>query len=92
MTPATVRRRVVVAGRVQGVWFRESCREQAAALGVSGWVRNCADGTVEGVFEGPPAAVERLVTWCGEGPSRARVTSVRTTDEAPVGDSGFRVR
>lgn len=87
-----VRRRVVVEGRVQGVWFREACREQAVALGVAGWVRNLADGTVEGVFEGPPATVERLVTWCRTGPSRARVDRVATSEEIPVGDAGFRVR
>ena len=92
MTSATVRRRVVVSGRVQGVWFRESCREQAVALGVSGRVRNCVDGTVEGVFEGPPAAVERLLTWCRTGPSRASVDSVTTTDEIAVGEQGFQVR
>ncbi len=87
-----VRTRVIVTGRVQGVWFRETCREQAAALGVSGWVRNQADGKVEGVFEGPPAAVARLVTWCHDGPSRARVDRVETTDREPVGERGFRVR
>jgi acylphosphatase len=87
-----IRTRVIVSGRVQGVWFRESCREQAVVLGVAGWVRNRVDGTVEGMFEGPPAAVERLVTWCHEGPSRARVERVETAEEAPVGDAGFRVR
>jgi acylphosphatase len=91
LTPATIRRRVVASGRVQGVWFRESCREQAVALGVAGWVRNRADGTVEAVFEGPPAAVERLVAWCREGPSRARVDAVETSEASPVGDTGFRV-
>jgi acylphosphatase len=90
--PASVRVRVVVSGRVQGVWFRESCREQAVALGVAGWVRNRADGTVEGVFEGPPAAVERLVTWCRTGPSRARVDGFTTTAETAVGDTAFQVR
>ncbi len=84
--------RVVITGRVQGVWFRESCREQAVGLGVAGWVGNRGDGTVEGVFEGPPAAVDRLVTWCRTGPSRARVDAVATADEIPVGDTGFRVR
>ncbi len=92
MGEGDVRRRIVISGRVQGVWFRESCRGQAIALGVAGWVRNRADGTVEGVFEGPLAAVERLVTWCLAGPSQARVDAVATTDETPVGVSGFRVR
>ena len=92
MAEAAIRVRVVVTGRVQGVWFRESCRERAVAVGVAGWVRNRADGTVEGVFEGPPAAVDRLVTWCRTGPSHARVDTVATADEIPVGDAGFRVR
>jgi acylphosphatase len=84
--------RVVVSGRVQGVWFRESCRDAAVAAGASGWVRNLADGTVEAVFEGPEAAVERVVAWCREGPPRARVDEVQVTAEAPVGEAGFRVR
>jgi acylphosphatase len=89
---AVVRRRVVVTGRVQGVWFRESCRQEAEALGVTGWVRNLPDGTVEGGFEGASAAVDRLVAWCHEGPSRARVDRVDVTHETPVGEHGFAVR
>ena len=87
-----VRRRVLVSGRVQGVWFRESCREQAMAVGVVGWVRNLADGRVEAVLEGPEAAVARVVAWCCEGPRRARVDGVEATAETPVGERGFRVR
>jgi acylphosphatase len=87
-----VRRRVFVAGRVQGVWFRESCRTAALEAGVAGWVRNCADGRVEAVLEGPPAAVERVVGWCHEGRPPARVDSVDIRDELPVGEVGFRVR
>lgn len=86
------RRRVVVSGRVQGVWFRESCGEQARTLGVAGWVRNLADGRVEAVFEGPPAAVDRMVAWSHEGPPRARVDGVEVVAEPPVGEAGFRVR
>ena len=92
MAETAVRRRVVVSGRVQGVWFRESCRDAAVAAGVVGWVRNLADGTVEAVFEGPEAAVERAVAWCREGPPRARVDAVDVTAEALVGEAGFRVR
>ena len=86
-----VRRRVLVSGRVQGVWFRESCREQAEAAGVSGSVRNRNDRRVEAVFEGDADAVLALITWCGVGPPRAVVTGVEVIDEEPTGESGFRV-
>ncbi len=82
---------MVVTGRVQGVWFRESCRREAVAVGVAGWVRNASDGTVEAVLEGPPAAVERVVRWCRSGPSGARVDAVDVSVESPVGERGFRV-
>ena len=88
----TVRRRVLVSGRVQGVWFRESCRAEALAAGVAGWVRNLSDGRVEAVLEGPPAAVERVVVWCRAGPRGARVDAVEVSVETPVGEAGFRVR
>lgn len=91
MTSDTVRRRVLVSGRVQGVWFRETCRERALAVGVSGWVRNRADGRVEAVFEGPGAAVERAVEWCRRGPRRAQVERVEVHDEQPAGERVFRV-
>jgi acylphosphatase len=81
-----------VAGRVQGVWFRESCRQEAEAIGASGWVRNRSDGTVEAVFEGSPGVVERLVRWCRDGPPRARVDRVDVTVEEPAGEQGFAVR
>ncbi len=90
--PVRVRARVFVSGRVQGVWFRESCREQAVALGLGGWVRNRSDGRVEVVIEGPEAAVERLVAWCHEGPSHARVDGVEVLREAATGEPGFHVR
>jgi acylphosphatase len=90
--PSTTRARVFVAGRVQGVWFRESCRDRALAAGVTGWVRNLHDGRVEAVLEGPPAAVKRVVQWCREGPPRARVDSVEVQSETPVGESGFHAR
>ena len=92
VAPAPVRRRVVVSGRVQGVFFRDTCEREARAAGVGGWVRNCRDGTVEAVFEGEPAAVDRVVAWCRHGPPRAVVTRVDVTDEAPEGDPTFRVR
>lgn len=92
MTGNRVRRRVHVAGRVQGVWFRESCRDRALDAGVSGWVRNLDDGRVEVVLEGPAAAVDEVVAWCRQGPPRARVDRVDRVDEEPVGEQGFRVR
>ncbi|MFT3855654.1 MAG: acylphosphatase [Ilumatobacteraceae bacterium] len=87
-----VRPKVIVAGRVQGVWFRESCRREATAAGVSGWVANRADGTVHAVLEGEPAAVDRVLAWIRRGPSRAEVTDVVVTVEEPVGEHGFIVR
>ncbi len=87
-----VRRRVVISGRVQGVFFRESCRQQAGEQGLAGSVRNLEDGTVEAVFEGPPDAVGRLVEWCRGGPRHAVVESVAVFDSQPIGESSFQVR
>jgi len=86
-----IRRRVVVSGRVQGVGYRESCRRRAERLGVSGWVRNRADGSVEAVFEGPAESVDAAVEWCREGPRWAAVRSIEVYDEGPEGLAGFRV-
>ncbi len=86
------RKRVLVSGEVQGVFFRDTCRRIAVEHGVSGWVRNLPDQRVEAVFEGPPEAVEHLVTWAGRGPAHARVTGVEVHDEAPQGLSGFAIR
>ncbi len=83
---------MVVHGRVQGVFYRDTCRREASARRVAGWVRNCADGTVEAVFEGDAEAVRAMVAWAGEGPAYARVDRVDEYDEEPVGDTGFRVR
>ncbi len=87
-----IRVRVVVTGRVQGVWFRESCHEQARVEGIAGWIRNRSDGAVEAEFEGPEAAVERLIAWCRTGPPRARVDGVDTQQIPIVGAAGFQVR
>ena len=87
-----IRRRVVVHGQVQGVFFRDSTRRLAQQRGVNGWVANRWDGTVEAVFEGEPEAVERLVAFCRDGPRGAQVESVDVTEEEPEGLSGFNVR
>jgi acylphosphatase len=88
----SIRRRVVVHGRVQGVTFRGATRQRARALGLAGWVRNRADGTVEAVFEGPPEAVEAALDFCREGPRWARVEGVDVLEEAPEGLADFDVR
>ena len=90
--PAEARARVVVSGRVQGVFFRDETRRRARSHGVAGWVANRRDGSVEAVFEGPREAVESMVRWCGRGPSGARVDDVQTAWEDPRGDEGFVVR
>ncbi len=87
-----VRRRVLVEGHVQGVWFRESARRQAHALGVAGWVRNREDGTVEAELEGPAADVDALVAWFGRGPSGARVDRTEVGAVEPLGERAFVVR
>jgi acylphosphatase len=87
-----VRTRVVAHGRVQGVFYRDTCRREASASGVAGWVRNCPDGTVEAVFEGDADAVRRMVEWAREGPSYARVDRLDEYDEEPAGESAFRIR
>jgi acylphosphatase len=86
-----IRRRVVVNGTVQGVFFRASCQREAAAHGVAGWVSNRPDGAVEAVFEGDEAAVSALIEWCRQGPPHADVTSVDVNDEEPEGLSAFSV-
>jgi acylphosphatase len=90
---ARVRCRLLIRGRVQGVWYRGSARETAARLGVSGWVRNLRDGRVEAEAEGCRGSVERLIAWCHEGPPAARVTDVNVMWIEPTGaDAGFEVR
>jgi len=86
-----IRRRVVVRGTVQGVFFRASCQREAYARGVAGWVANRPDGAVEAVFEGADSAVEALVAWCRQGPPHAAVSGVDVTDEEPEGLAGFDV-
>jgi acylphosphatase len=87
-----VRAHVFVSGRVQGVGYRASTRDEARAREVDGWVRNLDDGRVEAVFEGPRDAVEALVAWCHDGSPAARVDGIDTEHEPPEGLDGFRVR
>jgi acylphosphatase len=91
VTADSVRVRVRVTGRVQGVFFRDACRERARAEGLGGWVRNTADGAVEAEFEGSAAAVDRLVAWCRTGPPRAEVDDLETNLVPAVGDRRFRI-
>lgn len=88
----TIARDVVVSGRVQGVFFRDSTRREARRLGVTGWVRNCPDGTVRAHVEGVPEAVAELVRWCREGPRHADVDDVRVSEAESEGGRGFEVR
>ncbi len=87
-----IRRRVVIEGLVQGVWFRDTCQREARTLGITGWVRNRADGRVEAVFEGPIDDVLTMVNWCQVGPERARVDAIEVYEEHVVGERGFKIR
>jgi acylphosphatase len=87
-----VRKRVLISGDVQGVFFRDTCRRTAARHGVHGWVRNLPDGRVEAVFEGAADQVDRLVAWARRGPSRATVSDVDVRVERPEGLTAFTIR
>ena len=87
-----IRRRVIVHGRVQGVFFRDSVRRLAQQRAVAGWVTNRWDGKVEAVFEGEQDAVERLIDFCRTGPRGAQVDSVEVSEEEPEALTGFSVR
>lgn len=87
-----VRKRVVVSGVVQGVFFRSETQRVAQGLGLSGWVRNVRDGSVEAVFEGPEDAVDAAVAWCADGPPRAVVEDLAVEPEPAEGLVGFTVR
>jgi acylphosphatase len=87
-----VRRRAVVSGRVQGVWYRDTARREADRLGLAGSATNQEDGTVLLEAEGPTAAVEAFLAWAAEGPPRARVDAVWAEAVDPTGQAGFTVR
>ena len=88
---ATVRRRVVAHGRVQGVFFRDSTREEAERVGVGGWVRNTDQGTAEAVFEGERDRVEQMIRFVRDGPGSSDVSRVEVTEEEPEGLRRFEV-
>lgn len=83
---------VRITGTVQGVFFRAWTREQAQELGLTGWVRNCADGSVEAHLEGDESAVEQMIERMRQGPAAARVEEVQAEEAAPEGFNGFEVR
>ena len=90
---ATTRVRVQIEGLVQGVYFRAHTEEEAIRLGLAGWVRNRADGSVEAVFEGEETTVERMIAWCHRGAPRSLVRRVTVQSEAPQGETtGFTIR
>lgn len=78
------RARVIITGKVQGVNFRAACRDQARAVHVGGWVKNRSDGSVEAVFEGSQAGVQRMISWCYSGPIHAKVDHVEVAWEDPT--------
>jgi acylphosphatase len=92
MSDDVIRRRAIVQGNVQGVFFRDSTRRHAESRGVRGWVRNRDDGAVEAVLEGPQDAVDQVLRFLREGPSRADVRNVQVSEEPPEGLSSFEVR
>jgi len=81
-----------IAGRVQGVFFRAYTQSKAHELGLSGWVRNTADGRVEAVFEGEEERLEPMISWCREGPAAAKVEKVEMFWEKPEKIKGFKIR
>jgi acylphosphatase len=86
-----VRRRVIVHGRVQGVFFRDTMRRMAESRGVAGWVRNTPEGAVEAALEGEPDGVDELVRFAHEGPRGAIVERVEVIEEEPEGLTGFAI-
>jgi acylphosphatase len=88
-----VRVRLLISGRVQGVFYRATCRREAEARGLTGWVRNLPDGRVEALLQGPKETVEEMVAWCYRGPEEAQVSGIEVASEEPRDDlAGFRIR
>lgn len=92
MMSGNVRARIRVTGRVQGVFFRAETRGKASSLGLSGWVANRPDGSVEAVFEGPESKVNEAIEWARAGPPAAVVESVEVDWDEPQGIAGFSIR
>ena len=84
--------RVRIEGRVQGVWYRGWTCKMASNLGLSGWVRNRADGSVEALFSGPIKSVTKMLEACHSGPPAARVDKVKSNRESTLQDTGFHQR
>ncbi len=84
-----IRIHLIIEGRVQGVWFRESARQEAIRKGIVGWVRNRSDGTVETIAEGPFDRIQGFVSWCEQGPPSARVDRVHQKEEVWTGEFSF---
>ena len=88
-----VRARLLVSGRVQGVFYRAACRREAESRGLLGWVRNLPDGRVEALLQGPKETVEAMVAWCYRGPEEAAVSDIDVAYEDSADDlAGFRIR
>lgn len=87
----TVRRRILVSGRVQGVFYRDSCRREADRIGVGGRASNLDDGRVEVIVEGEPDAVEAMIAWCRRGSDPANVTNIEVEEQEPQGEDRFHV-
>ena len=91
MNATTITVHAIVSGRVQGVWYRAWTQKTAQALGLSGWVRNCSDGTVEALFSGPDDRVDDMLRQCRKGPMLARVDDVRHAPAEAPEAAGFHV-
>ncbi len=89
MSKNIICRRLLISGRVQGVWYRGSMQNEAEKLGVTGWVKNRPDGRVEALVEGTTAAVETIVEWCWQGPPAAHIDHVDVSVDQPHGLRDF---
>ena len=83
---------LTIRGKVQGVFFRAELKEQADHLGITGWVRNCTDGSVEGFAQGETHALKKFEAWCAHGPSRAEVTHIEKDEQEIITLTTFQIR